>query len=180
MNYWIIVSAALALACIALIIINRQQRGELLQRREQELDTDELRRQTSRIRSDNARRRREIAALHRALEAEQDHSDALECALEELRTRISDAEQRAEQADARRIGLEKEIAAGRMRAGLLEQQLRQAMEEQNAQEQLYQDIIRERDETIVRLQDAQPKRKPRKKPEILGQQITLGEILKGA
>ena len=58
--------------------------------------------------------------------------------------------------------------------------VKEAHEEQLAQEQLYQDIIRERDETIAKLQEGQQKRRPRRKPGVLDQQITLNDILKGA
>lgn len=175
-----IVSAVLALAAAGLAGLCHQQRNELLRQKEQEADAEALRQEVKRIRNDNARRRREIAALHRALEAEQEHSDDLELALEEQRERTLQAEKGIEQADARRIETEKEASAGRMRAGLLERQLKEAHEEQLAQEQLYQDIIRERDETIAKLQEGQQKRRPRRKPGVLDQQITLNDILKGA
>ena len=71
------------------------------------------------------------------------------------------------------------MSAARMRADLLEGQLTQLQKEQRAQEQLYQDILRDRDDTIARFQDQHQKRRARKKAETLDQQISINDILKG-
>lgn len=145
--------------------------------REQQTDAGAFEREMDRLRSDNLRRRRETASLQRALEQEQDRSDAFEDALRQCEGRLRDAEDRLNTEERKRIAAEKEVYAGQMRAGLLERQLRQAVEEQTAQEQLYQDILKEREETIAKLQEQQ-RHRPRKKNVILDQQVTLSDILK--
>ena len=80
-------------------------------------------------------------------------------------------------ADARRIETEKAVAAAEMRARLLKGHCDRLQKEQLTQEQLYQDILKEREETISKLQD-QPKRRPRKRNDVLDQQISLNDLLK--
>jgi len=172
-NYWI-VAAALAAACVAVGAICIRFRGQLKQR---ESEVQQLRIEIDGIRRENVDCRREIAALCRELEDEQCYSDRLNQDLDDQYNRLLEAEQRAERAEARRTDAEKEIYAGRMRAEQLQQQLRQAHDEQLAQEQLYQDIIRDRDKTIARLQEKGRKHRMKKKREALDHQITLDDLL---
>lgn len=177
-NYWMIVSVALALICAGTCIVYIQQRKELLLRKEHDGIPEQLRQEMDHYRRENVTLRRETAALYRALEDEQNYADDLEQELDEQYARLVHAEQRAERAEARRTDAEKEIYAGRMRSDLLERQLKELQDNQLAQEQLYQDIIRERDLTIAKLQESQPKRKPnKKKPDILDQQVTLEDLI---
>lgn len=178
MNYWIIISVLLAMAAVFVTVVYRQQRRQLLQMKERESDVGTFEREVDRLRADNLRRRREAASMQRALEQEQDRSDAFEDALRQCEDRLRDAENRLDAAERRRIQAEKEASAGQMRAGLLEKQLKQALAEQSAQEQLYQDILKEREETIAKLQEQQRPRS-RKKAAVLDQQVTLNDILKG-
>lgn len=165
-------TAVLAAVCI-------RQRNHLAQARMRQEDADAFRREAAVLRGENARWRRENAALHRALQAEQAHADDVERALIHAQRLADDAGRRADQANIRRIDAERAISAGKMRTDLLEKQLTQLQREQRAQEQLYQDILRDRDDTIARLQDQHQKRRSRKKGEALEQQITINDILKG-
>lgn len=176
MIYWIIAAALLALGCAVVGARCVRQRRMLAER---DAENERLRIEADGIRRENVDMRREIAALCRDVEEEQRYSDQLNEELDAQFQRLLDAEQRAERAEMRRTDAEKEIYAGRMRAEQLQQQLRQAHDEQLAQEQLYQDIIRERDQTIAALQDRLHKRHKKKKTEVLDRQITLDDILSG-
>lgn len=176
MNYWIIVSAILGLICVGTCIVYIQQRRELLMRRERDSESEQIRQENEGVRRENVSLRREIAALCRDVEEEQRYSGELEAELDAQDERISHAEERADRAEARRTEAEKEIYASRMRAEQLAQQLKQCHQEQLAQEQLYQDIIRERDLTIAKLQENPQKRRTKKKVEVLDQQITLDDL----
>jgi hypothetical protein len=57
----------------------------------------------------DARHRREIAALHRALEAEQDRADEFAEHLREANAHADASERRAELANRRRIDAEKDV-----------------------------------------------------------------------
>ena len=94
-----------------------------------------------------------------------------------MKEELQRAADRVAQAENRRTVAEKEIFASRMRLDQFQQQLKQAHDEQRAQEQLYQDIIYDRDQTITQLQEKLHKRSKKKKPEILDQQITLDDLL---
>lgn len=177
MNYWVIVSALLALVCAGTCIVYIQQRKELLTRKEHDSEAELLRQECESIRRENVSLRREIAALCRDIENEQDYSADLEAELDAQDKRLADEMERADRAEARRTEAEKEIYASRMRAEQLAQQLKQSHQEQLAQEQLYQDIIRERDLTIAKLQESPQKRRTKKKVEVLEQQITLEDLL---
>lgn len=179
MNYWMIATALLALLAVVLLAVCARQRRQIEARRAQQSDADALRREQYAPRNENLRLRGENVAIHRALEAEQDHGDHLQDALEVQQTRTEEALRRADRADARRIEAEKSAAAAGMRARLLESQCDQLQKEQLAQERLYQDILKEREETIARLQDQQ-KRRPRKRNDVLDQQISLNDLLKEA
>ena len=179
MNAWMIVSIVLAAVCAALIVYCVQQQSRLKGQEEQQESLEAARQEVLNVRSDDVRRRREIAALHRALENEQEHSEHLERELDELYFRLEDAQKRQEQAEARRIRAEKEVYAGRMRSDLLEKQIEQLRQEQLNQEKLYQDILSERESQIAQLQEGQAKRRVRKKSEVLDQQVTLNDILGG-
>lgn len=179
MNAWIIISAVLLIACAALTAGCAKLRGLLREQKVNDETAEMLERENKRLRNENARRQRECATLRRALEAEQDHGDRLHQALDAQTEIARQAQQQAENADAKRVAAEKDIYAGRMRIDLLEREIDQMQKEQLAQEQLYQDIFRDHQETIAKLQDQQ-KRRTRKKPDVLDQQITLSDILKGA
>lgn len=174
MNYWIVAAAAALAACVAVGVLCTRLRGQLKRLEE---DAQQLRIEIDGIRRENVDFRREIAALCRELEDEQHYSDQLNQDLDDQYRQLLEAEQRAERAESRRTDAEKEIYAGRMRAEQLQQQLRQAHDEQLAQEQLYQDIIRDRDKTIARLQERSLKLRPKKKKDVLDQQITLDDLL---
>lgn len=174
-----IAAISLALTTAVLTAVCIRQRNHLTQARVLQEDADAFRREAAVLRSENARRRRENAALHRALQDEQSHADDVERALIQAQRLADDAERRADQANVRRIDAERAISAGKIRTDLLEKQLTQLQREQRAQEQLYQDILRDRDDTIARLQDQQQKRRNRRKGEVLEQQITINDILKG-
>ena len=179
MNVWIIVAVALAAICCGLAAVCIRQQNQLRMHEADAQGLEGLRRALNAARYEVSRRRRENAALHRALEAEQRRSDGLERELESQLDRIADAEHRAAFAETRRIQVEKNISAGQMKASLLEKKLEEMEKEQLAQEQLYQDILREREETISKFQEAHSKHKPRRKPDALDQQITLNDLLKG-
>lgn len=171
MNYWMVASIALALglaaACIAMLLKERQMRA---QREQARVETDHLR-------MENIELRRELGALERDLESEQRYSDSLEQKITVQQEELQRAAERVAQAEIRRTDAEKEIFASRMRLDQLQQQLKQSHDEQNAQEQLYQDIIRDRDQTIAQLQEKLHKRSKKKKQDVLDQQITLDDLL---
>lgn len=171
MNNWMIASIALAAAFIAasvyLLIKRKRMRAERMQH-QQEIEQ---------LRGENIGFRREIGALERELDAEQRYSDSLKQEIEDQKEELLRAAERVSNAESRRTDAEKEIFASRMRLDQLQQQLKQAHEEQRAQEHLYQDIIYDRDQTITQLQEKLHKRSRKKKPEILDQQITLDDLL---
>lgn len=178
MTVWIILAAllaalsvGLAVACVRLNRQLKQRESELLQRAQTD---DEL----HRLRMDDVRRRREIAALNRRLEDAFAESDRLDAQLSELQRRAEAAEARARQADKRRIAAEKDVSAGEMKTRLLEKQYAELEQNQLAQEQLYQDILHEKEALIEQLQ-APPKRRGHKKTDVLDRQITLSDLLKG-
>lgn len=178
MNGWMIAAIALSVAAAALAVFCFRMRKQLKERDARDVEMSSLQQETYALRGENARARREIAALYRALEEEQDRSDAFEEAYNEQRSLLHQAGQQADRAEARRIEAEKDIYAGRMRISLLEQQIEAMQREQLAQEQLYQDILREKEETIFQLQNQQPKYRPKKKNDLLEQQqVTLDDIL---
>lgn len=179
MNIWMIIAAALAAACAALSAVCIHKTTQLKEQAARAVDAEELRHEIRVVRGEDVLRRREIAALHRALDEEQDRSDAILQELEDVYDQARAAEARAEQADARRIRAEKEVYASRMRTDLLEKQIAQLQTEQINQEKLYQDILRERDAQISRLQENQPKRRPRKRTDVLDQQVSLEDVLGG-
>jgi len=176
---WMIIAAVLALACAVLAVQYISLNRRLQQQDAQAADVEALRREIRAVRGEDVRRRREIASLRRALEEEQENSDALAQDLEYAEDKLREAVRLAEQADARRIRTEKDVSAHRMRADLLEKQIAQLNQEQINQEKLYQDILKERDAQIARLQDNQPKRRARRKPDVLDQQVTLDELFGG-
>lgn len=176
MKYWILTAALTALACIAAVVLCIHSRKRLKQ---QEAEIQQLQIEKDGICRENVELRREIAGLCRDLEEEQLYSDQLNQDLDDQYQLLLDTQERAERAEARRTDAEKEIYAGRMRAEQLQQQLKQSHEEQNNQERLYQDIIRDRDRTISELQDKLHKRRKKKKPEVIDRQITLDDLLGG-
>ncbi len=177
MLYWIL--AATGLICAIAVGIAIWQRRRIGQYEARDAECEQIRIDIEGIRRENIDLRREIAALNRDLDEEQAYSDSLAEEIDHQQAQLQHAMQRAENAETRRTDAEKEIYAGRMRISQLEQQLKQAYKEQANQEQLYQDIIRDRDQTIQKLQENSPKRR-KKKPDILDQQITLDDIMKEA
>jgi len=176
--YWMIAAAVLALGCAALGIFCGLLKRQLRTRTDQESAVAELEREVRIARGGDIRRRREIARLHQALDEEEAAVDALTEETERLREALEESERRTRAAELRRTAAEKEIYAGQMKLRLLEKQAEDTEQAMRAQEQLYQDILREREAAIARLQEGQ-KRKQRKKPEVLEQQITLDDLLGG-
>ena len=176
---WMTIAAVLAFACAVLAVQYIRLNKRLQQQDARNADVEALRREIRVVRSEDVRRRREIASLRRALEDEQENSDALAQDLEYAEEKLREAVRLAEQADARRIRTEKDVSAHCMRADLLEKQIAQLNQEQINQEKLYQDILRERDAQIARLQESQPKRKARRKADVLEDQISLDELFGG-
>jgi len=170
------VSVALALACAGLAAVCILLNSRVNQTGQQETGIGDAERELYELRADNTRRRREVAALLRELQEEQERSDAFEDAYVRQKRFSDQLKLRVEQADSRRIESEKEVFAGRMRIQLLEEQVSTLEREQVAQEQLYQDILREREETLARLQDQQQKKRPRKKNEVSEEQITFDDL----
>ena len=66
-----------------------------------------------------------------------------------------------------------------MRVELLERQIERSQQEFLSSERLYQNILQEQEQTITRLQDQQ-KRRARRKPEVLEQQISIKDLLDDA
>ena len=66
-----------------------------------------------------------------------------------------------------------------MRIELLERQIERSQQEFLSSERLYQNILQEQEQTIARLQDQQ-KRRARRKPEVLEQQISINDLLDDA
>lgn len=176
---WMIVAAVLAAACAVLAANCVRLNRSLQQQDAQASEAEELRREIRAVRGEDVRRRREIAVLRRALEDEQENSDALAQDLEYAEEQLREAVRLAEQADARRILAEKDVSAQRMRNDLLEKKIDQLNREQFNQEKLYQDILKERDAQIARLQDGQPKRRARRKPDVLDDQVSLDDLIGG-
>ena len=173
-----ITAAALALACIALAAFCTHLKNQLTRQTVQTDDMENLRQEIRTVRGEDVRRRREIASLHRALEAEQSYTERLENELDACYNQLQDARARSEQAETRRINAEKDVYACRMRTDLLEKQIARLNEEQLNQAKLYQDILRDRDLQIAQLQESQPKRRPRpKKSDVLDQQVTFSDLM---
>ncbi len=99
--------------------------------------------------------------------------------MDDLRSQLRYADQRTQSAEAHRIAADRDAAAANMRATLLENQLDRLQKEQAEQEQIYQDILREREDELARLREAHRPR-ARRKAEALDQQISLDELLGGA
>lgn len=177
MIYWTIAVSVLGVGCIALGIACGWMRAQLhfLDRRDGE--AEELRRELDTARGGELQFRRESAGLRRALEAADARQADAEQELAAWQQRALEAEARAERAESRRIAAEKDVYAGRMRADMLEKEIGELELAMENQERMYQDILRERDRTLAQLQQDAPKRRPRKKPDVLDEQITLNDIL---
>lgn len=173
---WIIAVTALATLCIALIVAYERLKGKIQQQTEDTAERDSLRAEIRRLRMDDVRRRRELTAMDRELDAQQLQYDELSAEFTHLRQQAEAAEHRAQMAERRRIATEKDLSASQMKLRLLETQYEELKGNQLAQEQLYQDILREKEELIERLQEA-PKRRPRKKTDVIADQITLNDLL---
>lgn len=140
-------------------------------------DAEALQREMSELRYGELRAQRENEALLRALEQEERYADDMERELDAMEARMAAADRRAGEEEDRRIAAEKNVSAAQMKIALLERQIQSLEDEQLAQERLYQDILREREETIRRLQDGRSKRRMRKKPDILDRQISILDLL---
>lgn len=179
LNYWMIAAIALAVGCAALLAALIRANARVSLQEAQRNDNDALRQELNNLRGEVARRRREAAGLHHALEEERKYSDALDRDIDELEMLLSQSKSRIDAADAQRIETEKQVHAGRMRIGLLERQVSELQNGQLAQEQMYRDILREKEEIIAKLQKTQSKQRPKRKNDVLDQQITLSDILGG-
>ncbi len=102
--------------------------------------------------------------------------DAPEDDLHQCEDWLQNAQDRLRQAEQRRIMAEKDVAAGSMRSGLLEEQLEQLQKEQAAREAMYQDILREQEEKIANLQ-SQRRRRRQKQTDVIGEQMSMSELL---
>ena len=178
MTVWIILAALLAALGVGLAAACFRLNQQLKQREEALLQRAQADDELQRLRMDDVRRRREIAALNRRLEDAFAEGDRLDAQLDALRRRAEAAEARAQQADKRRIAAEKDVSAEEMKNRLLEKQYAELEQNQLAQERLYQGILREKETLIEQLQ-APPKRRAHKKPDVLDRQITLNDLLKG-
>lgn len=171
---WTIAAAALAVLCGFLTVGCVWLSRRLEHRR---ADAEALQREMSELRYGELRAQRENEALLRALEQEERYADDMERELDAMEARMADADRRAGEEEDRRIAAEKNVSAAQMKIALLERQIQSLEDEQLAQERLYQDILREREETIRRLQDGRSKRRMRKKPDILDRQISILDLL---
>lgn len=181
MTAWIIASALLGLSCAALGVGYVRARSALNRSAERENELEALRGQLHTARCECARRRREIASLQQALEVEQDWTGSLETELRMQAERMAELQSKARSADAKRIRTEKDVGAERMRANLLEKEMEEVRRERAVQEQLYQDIIRDRDAEILKLQERQKKRAgSHKKRDALERQVSLDDLLKAS
>ena len=176
MNGWMIATGVLAVAFIALLCITLHMHRKLRESESGAVELTSLQQALYSARSDCVRCRRELDDVYDDLEEEQARSVSFESAYFNQLALTEQAMQQARTEEARRIETEKSVYAGRMRIGLLEKEVAALQSEQTAQELLYQDILREHEETIARLQEP-AKRKPRKKPDMLDQQITLNDLL---
>ena len=186
MNPWIAVSALLLLlsAFIATVWLVQQNRWRArLNDMEQRVQTAEARQM--RVSEDLRRRTRDIARLRSRLRQEQDRSDRFEEMSQLKDARCYALEQRLAEAERLRVEADKGAEAARMRENLLERQRASLkrenslmLSEQQEQERVYQDIIRDRDETIQRLMGDRQRRS--RKHSVLDNQVTLDEILPGA
>jgi len=167
---------ALSAALIGLICVCIRCGRELKRRIAREEEVAQLQQALYSARSECARCHREIDALKSDVEEEQARSDGFEAAYHNQLALTERACQQVRREEARRIEAEKSVYAGRMRIDLLEKEVSALQREQTAQELLYQDILRDREETIARLQEPTKKR-IRKRPEVLDQQITLNDLL---
>ncbi len=177
---WIILSAALTAACAALAAVCARQRRLLRgQARKSDAGRESERRELRALRDENERRIRAFASLRQALDGERLRAESLEDAVAAAEAREAEANDRARRAEARRAEADRDAAAAGMRAGLLEKQVERLTREQRAQEQIYQDILREREEELDRLRES-VKRRQRRRSEVLDQQITLDDWLRAA
>lgn len=177
--YWIIAAAVLAAACAGLACLCVRLRRRAAGLAQQLNDGEAMRRELRALQEINARRLQDAGSLRRALQSAQDHAAALKESMDDLRSQLRYADQRAQSAEARRIAADRDAAAANMRATLLENQLDRLQKEQAEQEQIYQDILREREDELSRLREAHRPR-TRRKAEVLDQQISLDELLGGA
>ena len=169
--------ATLLFIIVALSIAFAHQRSEVQRLRGVEERARKNEEELQFLREENVRQRREAASIERALNAQQQRTEDLLDELDEMDRALERAQQRIRNAEARMSDAEKDVFASRMRVGQLEKQLEKARREQLNQDRIYQDILRERDDTIARLQEAQPRRRTKKKIDVLDQQITLNDIL---
>lgn len=176
--YWIIAAAVLAAACAGLACLCVRLRRRAAGLAQQLNDGEAMRRELRALQEINARRLQDAGSLRRALQSAQDHAAALKESMDDLRSQLRYADQRAQSAEARRIAADRDAAAANMRATLLENQLDRLQKEQAEQEQIYQDILREREDELARLRETHRPR-ARRKAEALDQQISLDELLGG-
>ena len=176
MNGWMIATSVLAAVLIVLLCVCLYLISRLRESRSGADELTSLQQALYSARSECVRCRRELDEAYDDLEEEQARSVSFESAYFNQLALTEQALQRVQVEEARRIEAEKSVYAGRMRIGLLEKEVATLQSEQTAQELLYQDILREHEETIARMQEP-AKRRTKKKPEIFDQQITLNDLL---
>ena len=176
--YWIIAAAALAAACAGLIWRCARLRRQIGALEERLAGAEASRRELRALQDVNARRLQDAGSLRRALQSARARADALEDSLDDLRGQLRYAGQRAQSAEERRAAADRDAAAANLRATLLENQLDRLQREQREQGQIYQDILREREEELSRLREARRPR-GRRRGDVLDRQVTLEEWLGG-
>lgn len=179
LNIWTIAAIVFAVLCGLLAAAAARMNRQLRQQESDVQEQEELRRELQAARHDEMRRRRENGALHRALEAERRYSAELEQALNLQTEQVAEAERLADIAEKRRIAAEKDLSANQMKIRLLERQIDELEAGQLTQDQIYQELLRDHEMTIAHLQDQQKRRTSRRKSDILDQQISLNDLLKG-
>ncbi|MBE5806826.1 MAG: hypothetical protein E7317_00580 [Clostridiales bacterium] len=184
MNFWMIATIVLALACIVLAIlwIQEQRSGEL-HARQLENERRASERSLTRLKSDQARRAEEMALLRRELEILRDRVRWLEKDVSERAERYRTAVERGQREEKRRMAAERDLSAVRMREDQLEKQRtmltherESLLSERTEMERFYSDLLRESEETIVKLQGTQA-RHTKRKAEVLEDQVTLEEAM---
>ena len=179
MSIWIIAAILLAALCGVLAACTAGLKNQLRQQQDEVRAQEDLRSELQTARHEELRRRRENAALHRALETERRYSAELEQALNLQTEQVAEAERLAGIAEKRRIAAEKDLSANQMKIRLLERQIDELEAGQLTQDQIYQELLRDHETAIAHLQDQQKRRASRRKPDVLDQQISLNDLLKG-
>lgn len=183
MNAWMIAAIVFLLTAVVLgILLAMEMRNGELRTRQLENDNRALQRQASRLKTGEQRRQEEMTLLKRELALQLDKAAQMEQEGGERAERYREVVERAQREEKRRMQAERELNAMRMREEQLEQQ-REALSHEKAtliverreQQHMYEEIIRENEDTIVRLQSQNQKRK--RKIDVLEDQVTLNDLL---